>query len=65
MTNVSWTVSAAPSDLLNIGTEQKLEDARIVYSDSGRIPGTANQWPSGFKGPLFSDNLAYVARWAA
>jgi 2-polyprenyl-3-methyl-5-hydroxy-6-metoxy-1,4-benzoquinol methylase len=51
-----------PSDLVNIGTEQKLEGARIVYSDSGRIPGTALEWPSGFKGSLFSDNLAYVAR---
>jgi hypothetical protein len=33
-----------------------------VYSDDGRIPGTARHWPSGFKGSLFSDNLAYVAR---
>jgi 2-polyprenyl-3-methyl-5-hydroxy-6-metoxy-1,4-benzoquinol methylase len=51
-----------PSDLVNMGKEQKLEGAHIVYSDSGRIPGTAVQWPSGFRGALFSDNLAYVAR---
>jgi SAM-dependent methyltransferase len=51
-----------PSDLMNIGTELKLERARIVYSDDGRIPGTARHWPAGFRGRLFSDNVAYVAR---
>jgi SAM-dependent methyltransferase len=51
-----------PSDLMNIGSELKLEDARIVYSDDGRIPGTARHWPAGLKGRLFSDNVAYVAR---
>lgn len=51
-----------PSDLMNIGAELKLERTRIVYSDDGRIPGTARHWPPGFKGRLFSDNVAYVAR---
>ena len=51
-----------PSDLSNIGVELKLEQGRIVYSDDGRIPGTARHWPAGFKGRLFSDNVAYVAR---
>ena len=51
-----------PSDLMNIGAELKLDQARIVYSDDGRIPGTARHWPAGFKGRLFSDNVAYVAR---
>lgn len=51
-----------PSDLMNIGAELGLEQARVVYSDDGRIPGTARHWPAPFKGRLFSDNVAYVAR---
>jgi 2-polyprenyl-3-methyl-5-hydroxy-6-metoxy-1,4-benzoquinol methylase len=51
-----------PSDLMNIGAELKLETPRIVYSDDGRIPGTARHWPAPFKGRLFSDNVAYLAR---
>jgi len=51
-----------PSDLMNIGAELGLQNARIVYSDDGRIPGTARHWPSGLKGCPFSDNLTYVAR---
>jgi len=51
-----------PSDLLKIGLELQLEGGRIVYSDDGRMPGTARHWPGGFKGRQFSDNLAYVAR---
>lgn len=51
-----------PSDLMNIGAELKLGQARIVYSDVGRIPGTARQWPAALRGQRFSDNLAYVAR---
>ena len=48
---------------MNIGEELGLQNARIVYSDDGRIPGTARHWPSRFKGCCwFSDNLAYVAR---
>ena len=50
------------SDLSDIGVELKLDRGRIVYSDDGRIPGTARHWPRGFKGRLFSDNVAYVAR---
>jgi 2-polyprenyl-3-methyl-5-hydroxy-6-metoxy-1,4-benzoquinol methylase len=51
-----------PSDLENIGREQKLEGVRTVYSDAGRIPGTALHWPAPLKGRLFSDNVACVAR---
>jgi hypothetical protein len=51
-----------PSDLSDIGEELKLRLGRIVYSDDGRIPGTARHWPAGFTGRLFSDNVAYVAR---
>jgi len=51
-----------PSDLMNIGAELKLEQARIVFSDDGRMPGTARHWPAGLKGRLFSDNVAFVAR---
>ena len=51
-----------PSDLSNIGEELKLDRGRIVYSDDGRLPGTARHWPAGLGGRLFSDNLAYVAR---
>lgn len=51
-----------PSDLANIGAELKLERAQIVYSNDGRIPGTARHWPAGLKGRLFSDNVAFVAR---
>jgi len=35
-----------PADLMNIGTELRLEGGRIVYSDDGRIPGTALHWPA-------------------
>jgi 2-polyprenyl-3-methyl-5-hydroxy-6-metoxy-1,4-benzoquinol methylase len=51
-----------PSDLMHIGAEIGLQNAGIVYSDDGRIPGTGLHWPSGLKGCPFSDNLAYVAR---
>ena len=51
-----------PADLMNIGSELKLERSRIVYSDDGRIPGTPLHWPGGLKGRRFSDNVAYVAR---
>ena len=51
-----------PSDLSNIGEELKLDRGRIVYSDDGRMPGTARHWPAGLGGRLFSDNVAYVAR---
>ena len=51
-----------PGDLINIGREVGLREDRIVYSDDGRVPGTARHWPAAFKGARFSDNLAYVAR---
>jgi hypothetical protein len=38
-----------------------LEQACIMYSNSGRIVGTARHWPKHFRGRLFSDNLALVA----
>ena len=36
-----------------------LEAVEVEFTDSGRIPGTALQWPRtlGFRGRLFSDNL--------
>jgi SAM-dependent methyltransferase len=49
------------SDLLLIAGECGLKCPTIVYSDRGRIPGTARQWPSWAKGVWFSDNLALVA----
>jgi 2-polyprenyl-3-methyl-5-hydroxy-6-metoxy-1,4-benzoquinol methylase len=51
-----------PSDLMTIGAELKLHHPRIIYSDDGRIPGTARHWPKRLKGRAFSDNVAYVAR---
>jgi 2-polyprenyl-3-methyl-5-hydroxy-6-metoxy-1,4-benzoquinol methylase len=51
-----------PSDLMDIGAELRLEQSRIVYSDDGRIPGTARHWPARLKGRLFSDNVAFVGR---
>ena len=51
-----------PSDLVDIGAELKLEGGRVVYSDDGRMPGTAQHWPRPLRGRLFSDNVAYVAR---
>ena len=49
-------------DLLRIARECGLVDARIRYTDSGRIPGTARHWPRPLKGRLFSDNLLLEAR---
>jgi SAM-dependent methyltransferase len=55
-------VALLESDLLRIANEAGLVGARIVYSDQGRIPGTARHWPSPLKGRTFSDNLGLVAR---
>jgi 2-polyprenyl-3-methyl-5-hydroxy-6-metoxy-1,4-benzoquinol methylase len=49
------------SELLLIASEVGLQSARIVYTDSGRIPGTARHWPSRWRGRPFSDNLALIA----
>jgi SAM-dependent methyltransferase len=49
-------------DLLRIARECGLVDARIRYTDSGRIPGTPRSWPRPLKGRLFSDNLLLDAR---
>jgi 2-polyprenyl-3-methyl-5-hydroxy-6-metoxy-1,4-benzoquinol methylase len=54
-------VALLEPDLLRIANEAQLVGAHIVYSNQGRIPGTALHWPSPFKGRSFSDNLALVA----
>lgn len=48
-------------DLIRIARETGLEDARIAYTDSGRMPFTDRHWPSCCKGRLFSDNLLLSA----
>jgi len=55
-------VALLESDLLRIANESGLAGTRIVYSDQGRIPGTARHWPKPLMGRPFSDNLALVAR---
>jgi SAM-dependent methyltransferase len=55
-------VALLETDLLRIASEGGLVGTRIVYSDKGRIPGTARQWPSALRGRPFSDNLALVAQ---
>jgi SAM-dependent methyltransferase len=49
-------------DLIRIARESGLTDARVRYTDSGRIPGTARHWPLGLGGRAFSDNLLLEAR---
>ena len=48
------------SDLLVVAAECGLTRSAIIYSDRGRIPGTARSWPSWARGVWFSDNLALV-----
>ena len=49
-------------DLLRIAHENSLQDAEIDYSDSGRMPFTARQWPATiFGGRLFRDNVLLAA----
>ena len=47
---------------MNIGKEVGLQNARIIDSDHGRIPGTGRQSPSHLRAVVCSDNLAYLAR---
>jgi len=49
-------------DLLRIAGECGLVDARIRYTNSGRIPGVSARWPRPLGGRLFSDNLLLEAR---
>lgn len=49
-------------DLRRIAKECGLVDARIRYTDSGRIPGVSYHWPRPLGGRLFSDNLLLEAR---
>jgi SAM-dependent methyltransferase len=49
-------------DLLRIARECGLVDARIRYTNSGRIPGVSSLWPRPLGGRLFSDNLLLEAR---
>jgi 2-polyprenyl-3-methyl-5-hydroxy-6-metoxy-1,4-benzoquinol methylase len=53
------------TDLVRIARELGLEDARIVYSDRGRITLTPWHWPRPLKGRRFSDNLLLAARRSA
>lgn len=47
------------SDLRKMASENRLEDVRVLYSDSGRIPLTPFHWPArlGMRGRWFSDNV--------
>jgi SAM-dependent methyltransferase len=49
-------------DLVRILRECGLVDVEVIYTDHGRIPLTARNWPSFFRGRAFSDNLGVVAR---
>lgn len=49
-------------DLLRIAKECGLVDARVHYTDSGRIPGTSRHWPRVLRGRAFSDNVLLEAR---
>jgi SAM-dependent methyltransferase len=48
-----------PIDLVRMSNEVGLKQIDVRYSDSGRIPGTSNTWPTryGFRGQLFSDDV--------
>jgi 2-polyprenyl-3-methyl-5-hydroxy-6-metoxy-1,4-benzoquinol methylase len=50
------------TDLLRIARERGLADARIVYTDRGRVPLTPLHWPRPLRGRRFSDNLLLAAR---
>jgi SAM-dependent methyltransferase len=47
------------SDLRRIAVEGGLDDIQVAFTDSGRIPGTAWNWPRalGLRGRAFSDNI--------
>lgn len=49
-------------DLVRIARECGLLDISILYSNSGRIPGTGRHWPFGLGGRAFSDNILLRAR---
>lgn len=49
-------------DLIRLSRETGLSDAAVVYSNSGRIPGTAWKWPRWCRGRAFSDNVMMIAR---
>src|SRR5262249_53598446 len=53
------------SDLLRIARESGLVDTEIIYTGSGRIPGTARHYPrdiSRIRPRWFSDNVVLLAR---
>jgi len=53
------------ADLRRIAAECGLTEAAIEYSGSGRVPGTARQWPAALSRILpraLSDNLLLAAR---
>ena len=49
------------ADMIRIARECGLTNARIVYSNEGRLPFTRFHWPRVFRGRRFSDNLMLVA----
>lgn len=49
-------------DLLRIARECGLVEARVDYTDSGRMPGTGRHWPGVLRGRAFSDNVLLSAR---
>ncbi len=51
-----------PVDLLRMAAECGLQEARIAYSHSGRMPGGARHWPWPLRGPRFSDQVFLLAR---
>lgn len=48
-------------DLLRIARECGLENSRVFYTHSGRIPGTRRHWPRPLGGRAFSDNILLLA----
>ncbi|MFO0951442.1 MAG: methyltransferase domain-containing protein [Isosphaeraceae bacterium] len=50
------------TDLLRIVREAGLVDARIRYSNRGRVTLTPWHWPPPFRGRRFSDNILVAAR---
>jgi 2-polyprenyl-3-methyl-5-hydroxy-6-metoxy-1,4-benzoquinol methylase len=50
------------TDLLRMAREFGLVEARIIYTDRGRIPLTSRHWPRPLRGRRFSDNLMLMAR---
>ncbi len=52
------------SDLVRMARECGLAETATLFSNRGRIPGTAWHWPAalGFRGRTFSDNVLLIGR---